>query len=260
MKLYQPVMFVGLGGTGCDIGAELERRLREEICGPDGNDFLRQRQGANLLPYQLPSCVQFVYADMNQAELDRLPRRVVPGLQHVPASALTAQYVRDLVPQVDTYPELARNLRLEAPRITEGWLPPLEDEPRVNPLHRGAGQFPTIGRAALFGTFMDGIAPAVRGIRAAIGLPCASICADSHASASATSGRRAHTTGSKTLTVSLSEKARIVMTGEFRVNSGAWNSSAVLTPSPGRITRNQRGARSMGSSRSPRPSPQADVP
>jgi hypothetical protein len=169
MKLYQPVMFVGLGGTGCDIGAELERRLREEICGPDGNDFLRQRQGANLLPYQLPSCVQFVYADMNQAELDRLPRRVVPGLQHVPASALTAQYVRDLVPQVDTYPELARNLRLEAPRITEGWLPPLEDEPRVNPLHRGAGQFPTIGRAALFGTFMDGIAPAVRGIRAAIG-------------------------------------------------------------------------------------------
>jgi len=169
MKLYQPVMFVGLGGTGCDVGAELERRMREEICGPDGNDFLRQRQGANLLPYQLPSCVQFVYADMNQAELDRLPRRVVPGLEHAPASALTAQYVRDLVPQVDTYPELARNLRLEAARITEGWLPPVEDEPRVNPLHRGAGQFPTIGRAALFGAFMEGIAPAVRGVRAAIG-------------------------------------------------------------------------------------------
>ena len=39
----------------------------------------------------------------------------------------------------------------------------------MNPLHRGAGQFPTIGRAALFGTFMDGIAPAVRDIRTAIG-------------------------------------------------------------------------------------------
>ena len=24
MRLYQPVMFVGLGGTGCDVGAELE--------------------------------------------------------------------------------------------------------------------------------------------------------------------------------------------------------------------------------------------
>ena len=169
MKLYQPVMFVGLGGTGCDVGAELERRLREEICGPDGNDFLRRRRGVSMLPYQLPSCVQFVYADMNQAELDRLPRRVVPGPEHVPASGLTAHYVKDLVPQVDTYPELARNLRLEAKRVTEGWLPPTEDEPRVNPLHRGAGQFPTIGRAALFGTFMGGIAPAVRDVRTAIG-------------------------------------------------------------------------------------------
>jgi hypothetical protein len=180
MKLYQPVMFVGLGGTGCDVGAELERRMREEICGPDGNDFLRQRRGASLLPYQLPSCTQFVYADMNQAELDRLPRRVVPGSEYIPAAALTAHYVKDLVPQVDTYPELARNLRLEAARVTEGWLPPVDDEPKVNPLHRGAGQFPTIGRAALFGTFMDGIAPAVRDIRTAIG-KLANSGADLHA-------------------------------------------------------------------------------
>ena len=54
MKLYQPVLFVGLGGTGCDIGAELERRLREEICGPDGNDFRRKRGQEGLLSYQLP--------------------------------------------------------------------------------------------------------------------------------------------------------------------------------------------------------------
>jgi hypothetical protein len=169
MRLYQPVMFVGLGGTGCDVGAELERRLREEICGPDGNDFRRMRRGTSMLRYQLPSCVQFVYADMNQAELERLPNRVVPGSEHGPASALTAHYVKDLVPPVDSYPELARNLRLEASRVTEGWLPPAQGEPRVNPLHRGAGQFPTIGRAALFGTFMDGVAPAVRDIRNAIG-------------------------------------------------------------------------------------------
>ena len=39
----------------------------------------------------------------------------------------------------------------------------------MNPLFRGAGQFPTIGRAALFGAFIDGIAPAVRDIREAIG-------------------------------------------------------------------------------------------
>ena len=87
MKLYQPVLFVGLGGTGCDIGAELERRLREEICGPDGIDFRKHRGKDDMLPYQLPSCIQFVYADMNQAELDRLPRRVVPGPEHVPGGA-----------------------------------------------------------------------------------------------------------------------------------------------------------------------------
>ena len=84
LNLYQPVLFVGLGGTGCDIGAELERRLREEICGPDGQDFRKLRGNDSMLPYQLPSCIQFVYADMNQAELDRLPHRVVPGAEHEP--------------------------------------------------------------------------------------------------------------------------------------------------------------------------------
>src|SRR5215469_6706868 len=170
MKFYQPVLFVGLGGTGCDIGAELERRLREEICGPDGNDFRKLRAKEGMLAYQLPSCVQFVYADMNQGELDRLPRRVVPGPEDIPASALTASYVTGLVPDVVSYPELAVHLRLAAESLVENWLPPVtHDEPKVNPLHRGAGQFPTIGRAALFGTFIDGIGPAVRDIHEAIG-------------------------------------------------------------------------------------------
>ena len=168
-KLYQPVLFVGLGGTGCDVGAELERRLRDEICGPDGTAFISAGSRTGLLPYQLPSCVQFVYADMNQADLDRMPQRVVPGTQHVPAARQTAHYVRELVPMADSYPELARNLRLEAPRVVAPWLPPEEGEPRVNPLHRGAGQFPTIGRAALFGTFLHGISGAIRDINDAIG-------------------------------------------------------------------------------------------
>jgi hypothetical protein len=170
MKLYQPVLFVGLGGTGCDIGAELERRMREEICGPDGHDFRKKLGKDSMLAYQLPSCVQFVYADMNSAELDRLPRRVVPGPEHIPASALTAHYVAGLVPDVVSYPDLALLLRLQAEQLVKGWLPPAtQDEPKVNPLHRGAGQFPTIGRASLFGTFTEGIAPAVQDIHQAVG-------------------------------------------------------------------------------------------
>ncbi len=170
MKLYQPVLFVGLGGTGCNIGAEFEVRLREEICGPDGRAFSAKRGKGGMLPYQLPSCVQFVYADMNQAELERLEGRVVPGLEHVPAVPYTAQYVTGLVPNVDSYPELAVRLRMRAKNLVEGWLPPrTKDEPKTTPLQKGAGQFPTIGRAALFGTFLDGIAPAIREIKDAVG-------------------------------------------------------------------------------------------
>ncbi|MGW5410770.1 tubulin-like doman-containing protein [Actinomadura geliboluensis] len=167
MKLYQSVLFVGLGGTGCLIGAELERRLREEFCGPDGTAFQRVREDA--LPYQLPDCTQFVYADVNQADLDRLPASVVPGPQHVPAVQRTAHYVRGLVPRVDTYPEVARNLRLTAEREVAAWLPPDVGEPRVTPLQRGAGQLPTIGRAALFETFRSGIAHATADLNNAVG-------------------------------------------------------------------------------------------
>ena len=143
MKLYQPVLFVGLGGTGCNIGAEFEVRLREEICGPDGRAFSAKRGKGGMLPYQLPSCVQFVYADMNQAELERLEGRVVPGLEHVPAVPYTAQYVTGLVPNVDSYPELAVRLRMRAKNLVEGWLPPrTKDEPKTTPLQKGPASSP----------------------------------------------------------------------------------------------------------------------
>jgi len=168
-NLYQPVLFVGLGGAGCDIGAELERQLRIQICGPDGNDFRKRRGKGAMLPFQLPSCVQFVYADIDQTELDRLPGRVVPSPAHVAVPRLNAHYVTDLVPHVASYPELAARLRLVAQPVVESWLPPASSrEPRVNPLHRGAGQFPTIGRASFMSALIEGITPEVRDIRQAV--------------------------------------------------------------------------------------------
>ena len=169
-RLYQPMLFVGLGGTGCQVGVELERQMRNAICGPDGNDFRMKTGKGGMLAYQLPSCVQFIYADLNQTELKRVPGRVAPGPEYIPAVPLTAQYVTGLVPNVASYPELAMRLRLRADQVVEGWLPPQSrDEPEVNPLSRGTGQFPTIGRAALFGTFLDGNAPAIREIEGAVG-------------------------------------------------------------------------------------------
>jgi len=170
MKLYQPVLFVGLGGTGCDVGAELELRLRDELCGPDGTEFRRKPGMDGLLPYQLPSCLQFVYADVNLAELDRMPGRVVPGSDHLAAAKATASYVNDLVPPEDSYPDLAVHLRMGAERETKTWLPPDKGEPQVVPLRKGAGQFPTVGRATLFGRFLHGgIEVAMRDIDRAIG-------------------------------------------------------------------------------------------
>jgi Tubulin like len=169
MKIYQPMLYVGLGGSGCLIGAELERRMRSELCGPDGTDLQERMAGMDFLPYQLPSCMQFVYADLNEAELNRLELGVTPAGGHSPAAARTQHLVRGLVPRFDTYPEVARSLRTNAGELTAAWLPPPIGEPRVAPLARGAGQLPTVGRAALLETFRSGIGPAQQPILDAIG-------------------------------------------------------------------------------------------
>lgn len=168
MKIYQPMLFVGLGGTGCHIGAELERRLREEFCGPDGTDWQRVMAGNDVLPYQLPAFTQFVYADLNEAELQRLAGRVTPTAGHEQAVSQTQHLVHGLVPRLPTYPEVARSLRVNAGEAVAEWLPPPLGEPRVAPLARGAGQLPTVGRAALVETFRGGLKPAQEPIQKAI--------------------------------------------------------------------------------------------
>lgn len=169
MKIYQPMLFVGLGGTGCLIGAELERRLREEFCGPDGTDWQRVAAGKDALPYQLPAFTQFVYADLNEGELSRLGRRVTSAVGHEQAVSRTQHLVHGLVPRLHTFPELARSLRVNAGDAVTAWLPPPHGEPRVAPLAKGAGQLPTVGRAALIETLRGGLGPAQEPIKQAIG-------------------------------------------------------------------------------------------
>ena len=167
MRLYQPVLFVGLGGTGCDIGAELERMMREETAD-------RRKS----LP---PSAPQRRIAPVSAAGMHTVRlRRHEPGRTEShseprsawhPAQAGSGNdrplFAENLEPLVDSYPDLARNLRIQANRETELWLPPPQGEPRVNRPHRGSGQFPTVGRAALFGSLLDGVAPVLRDIQAA---------------------------------------------------------------------------------------------
>ncbi|MEU4223768.1 tubulin-like doman-containing protein [Nonomuraea sp. NPDC026600] len=169
MRIFDPMMFVGLGGTGCRVGVELERWLRDELCGPDGMDLIRNLSWQNYLPYELPSCLQFVYVDLNEAELARTRRRVVPTEKEFAAAGRTAHLIHDVVPKFDSYPEVARSLRATLSDHVKDWLPPREGEPLVAPLMRGAGQLPTVARAALFERMRHGVGPVVRGIDGAIG-------------------------------------------------------------------------------------------
>src|SRR5205085_5042830 len=89
---------------------------------------------------------------------------------------------------------------------------------------------------------------------------CAGATRESHSSASATSGERERTTASQSLRPPDSKKARIVMRGEFRVNSGLWNTSRVLTATPGWTMTYHLEGSVTGVSRSPTPSAQAEEP
>lgn len=164
MKIFQPMLYVGLGGTGCLVGAELERRLRAELCGPDGMAITNGDQRAR---FQLPDCLQFLYADFSETELRRLPHLRAQGPERA-AFSRTARATHDLLPAHDSSPVVTRVLRAALDDEVSGWLPPPDREPRVAPLHDGAGQLPTVGRAALFATMRHGPQPVLTPIRQAI--------------------------------------------------------------------------------------------
>ncbi|MDC0772392.1 tubulin-like doman-containing protein [Streptomyces sp. HD] len=164
MKIFQPMLFVGLGGTGGLVGAELERRLRAELCGPDGMALSRQNGRA---PFQLPTCLQFVYADYSESDLQRLPQfNVDPSLRA--AYSRTSRATHNLLPNFDASPEVTKMLRAVLRDEVADWLPPRMDEPKVTPLHAGAGQLPTVGRAALFATLRHGLNPVLEPLLQAI--------------------------------------------------------------------------------------------
>ncbi|MFG3113375.1 tubulin-like doman-containing protein [Streptomyces sp. NPDC048197] len=164
MKIFQPMLFVGLGGTGGLVGAELERRLRAELCGPDGVALSHLSGHA---PYQLPDCLQFVYADYSETDLQRLPQfNVDPSLRA--AYARTSRATHNLLPNFDSSPEVTKMLRASLRDEVADWLPPRIDEPKVTPLHNGAGQLPTVGRAALFATLRHSLAPVLEPLLQAI--------------------------------------------------------------------------------------------
>ena len=169
VEIYQPFMFVGLGGTGGKVGAELERWLRRNLRGADGETPIGS-DSRRYLAYELPACFQFVYADLDEREAHELRRQSAPPGDHARAVSRTARVATNLVPVQRSYPEVSQSLRIAAGPEVRDWLPPADGEPNIAPLTLGAGQLPTIARAALFETMATsgGVEVAQRPIKGAI--------------------------------------------------------------------------------------------
>lgn len=139
--IRQRFLYVGIGGSGLDIGRELTEALTREICGLDGRR-LQARGGAfaGFKRKELPKFVQSVYLDFSQEALDEIKT-------HLQGKNATA--IHTLLPPFASFREAASYLRNENVPTVHDWIP---DDPSVNvsPLSGGAGQYPTVGRTALF--------------------------------------------------------------------------------------------------------------
>lgn len=148
MNIYQRFIYVGVGGSGLAIGRELEDMIRKSLCGPDGRALIVPGSTfSEYEPNQIPPFFQSLYVDFDQTAL--MKQRVVLN-PHRRVVEATATFVDAITPSARSYDEAARYLRTSFGDVVQDWLPPSEGQPSVAPLSAGAGQYPTVGRAALF--------------------------------------------------------------------------------------------------------------
>lgn len=63
--------------------------------------------------------------------------------------------ITNIIPTLADYASVRQSLHVNQLRAVEDWVPEGSGEPKVSPLSAGAGQFPTVGRAALFQSIAD---------------------------------------------------------------------------------------------------------
>jgi hypothetical protein len=101
-------------------------------------------------PNQLPSFIQYLLVDFNIAALNGAADAMKGG---------NVSTARSVVPAFDNYPAVAQQLRMGARTAVQDWipLPPASpyQEPPTRPYSAGAGQYPTVGRAALFSAILS---------------------------------------------------------------------------------------------------------
>ena len=151
MGVTHRVLYVGIGGTGVHIGKELETALRRDLCGPDGKALLRKGGAFNKLqPYQLPDYIQSLYFDFDDDAEQILQKGTDLNTKLIRKNATVVKSIH--ASGATSYRVAAEMLRAdkETSNISKKWLPEKENEPQVAPLSDGAGQYPTVGRAALY--------------------------------------------------------------------------------------------------------------
>ncbi len=150
MGVTHKMLYVGIGGTGVHIGKELEVALRRDLCGPDGKALIR-KGGAfrKLEPYQLPDYIQSLYFDFDDDAEQILQKGTDLSTNLIEKNATVVKSIH--ATGATSYRVGAEMLRADknTSSMTKGWLPEKENEPQVAPLSDGAGQYPTVGRAAL---------------------------------------------------------------------------------------------------------------
>ncbi len=147
IEVNQRLMFVGLGGTGIKITSELEAMLRREMCGPDGTFITKKYPNLELRPYELPQFIQTVVIDTDAAAVAEHRSKFQSENDDIYFNTTTQ--IKDLSVS-KSYGVVAEGLRAQMPEDVKQWLPKTENEPNVAPISAGAGQFPLVGRAALF--------------------------------------------------------------------------------------------------------------
>jgi len=139
--IRQRFLYVGIGGSGLDIGRELTAALTREVCGLDGRRLVaRGGPFAGFAPGQLPRFIQSVYLDFSRNALDEINT-------HLRGKNATA--IHTILPPFNSSQDAAAYLRNQRVSGVDTWIPN-DSEVNVAPLTNGAGQYPTIGRIALF--------------------------------------------------------------------------------------------------------------
>ena len=147
LEVNQRLLFVGLGGTGINATIEVESMIRREMCGPDGTFLTRKYPQLELRPFELPKFIQTVLVDTDASAIAK--HRNAFQSKNDDIYFNTTTQISDLSVN-KAYNAIAEGLRAQMPEDVKGWLPKSDNEPNVAPISAGAGQYPLVGRAALF--------------------------------------------------------------------------------------------------------------